>query len=106
MAWGRDALSYALASFIERIIEALKRRGDEIINNSRISLGRVLVLIARFHSAISKEEKVTNLIKIISLNVLRLQSSLEDSLSALSLLLEFLSSLSIVLILVILWLSY
>lgn len=99
-------MSYALASFIERIVETLKRRGSGIIANSRTNLSKVLIMITSFHSTISREEAITNFIKLIGLDVLKLQSSLEDSLSALSLLLELFSSLSIILVLVILWLSY
>lgn len=99
-------MSYILASFIERVVEALKRKGSEIIANGKIHLGRVLMLIVSFHSFISKEEKIANFVKLIGLDVIKLQSSLEDSLSALSLLLELFSTLSIILVLVILWLSH
>lgn len=99
-------MSYASASFIERIIEAIRRRGSKVVADGRTKLDKMLVLIARFHDVISKEDKVVNFVKLVGLNVLRLQSSLEDSLSALSLLLELFSSLSVIIVLVVLWWSY
>lgn len=47
------------------------------------------------------EKNIVNIVKSIGIGILKIQSSLEDSMSTLSLLLELLSALSILLILVI-----
>lgn len=119
-------MSYAIGSIIERIIDVVKQKVREIYAKSREATLKfretivespkasvsdesfakaVLTSIVKLHVFLSREETVVNAFRRIGFNVQRLQSSLEDSLSALSLLLEFIFALSIVLILVITWSS-
>lgn len=117
-------MSYALGSIIERFIEAVKRSAKELyirgvskisanVNkfSSEMALGEesisrsIITAVIKLHTTISKEDVVIRSFKTMGSAIQKLQCSLEDSLSILSLLLEFLSVLSIILIMVIAWLS-
>lgn len=119
-------MSYAIGSVIERIIDVVKQKVREIYAKSKgatLKLRETIVIspkapvseesfakavltgAVKLHVLLSREETVVNAFRRIGSNVQKLQSSLEDSLSALSLLLEFIFALSIVLILVIAWWS-
>lgn len=115
-------MSYALGSVIERVVDAVKRRIKELYARGREAASKYgsavreapkslvsdesfaksfLTAIVKLHVFLSREDAVVVEFRKIGSSVQKLQSSLEDSLSALSLLLEFLFALSIVLILVI-----
>ncbi|MEM1525759.1 MAG: hypothetical protein QXZ41_01775 [Ignisphaera sp.] len=101
-------MSYGSATIIERIVERLTKVA-QCIRNKIFSSGRIIIHRVNYVEGVQKissiEDMVVSLIKLIGVKVQKLQCSLEDSLSALSLILELLSSLSIIIILVILWLT-
>lgn len=73
---------------------------NNIINNAMAKVVNKLKLVIFLHNAISKEDMVISIAKIIGVNMQKLQSSLEDALSLTSLLMELLSTLSLILILI------
>lgn len=93
--------------FIHKIDEVLV--GDAIANvvdkwnnlltNIIVRIVDWLKPVASFHNVVSKEDAVIRLIKILGVSIQRFQSSLEDALSSISLLMGLLSTLSLILIL-------
>lgn len=73
---------------------------NNIINNAMAKVVNKLKFVIFLHNAISKEDIVISIAKIIGVNMQKLQSSLEDALSLTSLLMELLSTLSLILILI------
>lgn len=117
-------MSYAIGSIIERFIESIRRRAREAYARgvskissdagkfmARSAAGEesltqsIITAIVRLHAAVSREESIIRSFRTMGSAIQKLQCSLEDSLSILSLLLEFLSVLSIILIMVIAWWS-
>ncbi|MEM1645476.1 MAG: hypothetical protein QXL96_06355 [Ignisphaera sp.] len=101
-------MSYGSVTIIERIVDMLSRLAQNIRNRIFALLRKVthrVNYIERVQKISSVEDIVISFGKLIGVKVQRLQYSLEDSLSALSLVLELLSSLSIIIVLAILWLS-
>jgi len=59
--------------------------------------------IIKAHNCIAREDVVIKILKSIALFILRLQCSLEDALSATSILFELFTSISIILVMVLVW---
>lgn len=93
-------MNYISASILERIIKILRYKTNEVIVNGRTKFNKLINMVIRIHMALKKEDKVIVLIRSIVIIIQKIQSSLEDSLSTQSLLLEFLSILSIIVTLV------
>lgn len=119
-------MSYATGSIIERFIEAIRRRVREARSRSGkrpVEIGdnvrpqvktpireesiaqMILTAVVKIHTIFSREESIIRSLRSMGSAIQKLQCSLEDSLSVLSLLLEFLSVISIILILVLAWWS-
>lgn len=75
---------------------------NSIINDIIAKMIKWLKPFAFIRNAISKEDAVVSIIRILGVSIQRFQSSLEDALSFTSLLMELLSTLSLILVLVLL----
>ena len=96
-------MSYAAASIVSRVIDALKRMYRKQRQNRRLA-SKLVGFAIRVRSALSREDRVVGFLKAVALGLQRLQSSLEDSLSIQSLLLEILSAISIAVMVIVAWL--
>ena len=99
-------MSYAVASVIERsrdaIADLLRRLVKRLrirITSPKLSMKVPEVDIAQ-KAVVTVEDAVINVFRALGRSIQMLQCSLEDSLSALSLILELLSTLSLILLLV------
>lgn len=75
---------------------------NNIIDNAIVKVVSWLKPVIFLHNAISKEDTIINIVKILGVSIQRLQSSLEDALSFASLLMGLILTLSLILVLVIL----
>lgn len=77
-------------------------RVNNTISNAIAKVVSWLKPVISLHNAISKEEAIVGIVKILGLSIQRFQSSLEDALSFTSLLMGLLSTLSLILVTVLL----
>uniref|UniRef100_A0A7J3QEU2 Uncharacterized protein n=1 Tax=Ignisphaera aggregans TaxID=334771 RepID=A0A7J3QEU2_9CREN len=96
-------MSYSMASIIQRLIERLQRRIEYTLVFSKGFYSALVRNIIKIHSYIAREDAVVKGLKSIALYTLKLQCSLEDALSATSILLELFTAVSIILVVVLIW---
>lgn len=96
-------MSYSVASIIQRLVERLQRQLEYTVVLSRGLYSILVNKIIRTHNTIAREDIAIRMLKSIALYTLKLQCSLEDALSANSILFELFTALSIILIVVLVW---
>lgn len=96
-------MSYSMGSIIQRLVERLQHRVEYTLVLSKGFYNMIVSKIIKAHNYIAREDVVIKILKSIALSILRLQCSLEDALSATSILFELFTSISIILIMVLVW---
>ncbi|MCS7110803.1 MAG: hypothetical protein N3D82_04595 [Ignisphaera sp.] len=96
-------MSYSIGSVVQRLVERLQRRVEYTLIFSKGLYSLLVSKIIVVHSFIAREDVIVRSLKSIALYILRLQCVLEDALSATSILFELFASISIILIVVLVW---
>ncbi|MEM0005647.1 MAG: hypothetical protein QXJ95_01025 [Ignisphaera sp.] len=96
-------MSYSMGSVIQRLVERLQRRVEYTLVLSKGFYNMIVGKIIKAHNCIAREDVAIKILKSIALFILRLQCSLEDALSATSILFELFTSISIILVMVLVW---
>lgn len=96
-------MSYSSGSIIQRLVERLQHQMEYTLLLSKGFYSSLVDKVIKVHSFISREDIIVRTLKSIALYTLKLQCILEDALSAISILFELFTSISIILIVVLVW---